>query len=375
VDRTRTYLILITVLLAASPLHSPAAESSWLYSGDASAWTLGTVSEGDESWNLGARYIPALTFTREASEGNLLDFYIYLNAFAAASNLDDYDDYKLDLYRLVGRYTTHRTETRLGLQKIVFGPAAVLRSLMWFDQIDPRDPQQLTEGIYALRFRYDALDNSSLWLWGVYPGGERKGLEIVPSEEGSPELGGRYSRPVPAGEMAVTFNTRRAEVEGTDIDFRENRFALDGRWDITVGLWFEGVLQHQDGDFIPMQYRKMMTLGTDYTFGVGNGLYMVLEHMGIFFSEDAWGSEDDFQTTAWMASYPIGIFDNISAIGYYSWEAEKYYQYFSWQRSWDNWVLHLSAFHYPETDISLSPFGGVQPIAGTGGQVLVIFNH
>ncbi len=369
------FLAAITLPVLLSCGTASGTDLDYRFSGEASGWALGALAESEDTWNVGARYLPAFSVDTESAGGNMLDLYVYLNMFAAASSIDDYDDYKLDLYRLVFRYTTDRTETRIGLQKIAFGPAMVLRSLMWFDSIDPRDPQQLTEGVYALRLRYDALDNSSLWLWGIYPDGERKGLEIVPSEEGYPELGGRYLRPVPRGEMAVTFNSRQAEIPGTGLDSRENRFALDGKWDIGIGLWFEAVMQHQDEDFIPMQWRKMFTLGTDYTFGIGNGLYVILEHMGIFMSDDTWGSDQDYQTTAWMANYPIGFIDNLSAIGYYSWAAEKYYQYIAWQRTWDNWMLHVSAFHYPETDVSFSPYGEGPPLMGTGGQVLVVFNH
>ena len=246
---------------------------------------------------------------------------------------------------------------------------------MWFDSIDPRDPQQLTSGVSALRFRYDALDNSSLWLWGIWPDGEIKGLEIIPSEKGYLESGGRYVRPVPAGYMAVTFNSRQAGLPSYDLDFRENRFALDGKWDLGAGLWFEAVMQHQDEDLLPAPWSKMLTVGTDYTFSAGNGLYVMLEHMGIFRSWDAWENDEDHQTSAWMASYPVNLTDKISAIGYYSWNTEKYYQYAAFQRLWDDWILHISAFYYPEPAARSSPWDPVQPLAGTGGQVLVIFNH
>jgi hypothetical protein len=363
------------IIAASIPSPSTGAEVYQRYSGELSWWGLYSSAENSEMWSAGTRYIPAYSVSTESGGGNLIDAYVYLNTFIAASSEEEIDEYRFELYRAVMRYATNRTETRLGLQKIVFGPARVLRSLMWFDSIDPRDPQQLTEGVWALRFRYDALDNSSLWLWGIMPDGERKGIEVVPSEEGYPEFGGRYLRSIPRGEIALSAHTRQAEIPGTGLDFRENRLALDGRWDIEVGLWFESVLQHMDQDYIPMQWSKIFTLGTDYTFGVGNGLYLVLEHMGIFMSKDTWGSDEDYQTTAWMASYPIGFIDNISAIGYYSWEAEKYYQYIAWQRTWDNWMLNISAFHYPETDISFSPYGEGQRLVGTGGQVLFVFNH
>jgi len=52
------------------------------------------------------------------------------------------------------RLSTKQFELRAGLQKINFGSATLLRPLMWFDKIDPRDPLQLTDGVYALLARY-----------------------------------------------------------------------------------------------------------------------------------------------------------------------------------------------------------------------------
>ena len=48
------------------------------------------------------------------------------------------------------------------------------------------------------------------------------------------------------------------------------------------------------------------------------------------------------------------------------------YSYISWQRTWDDFALNVSAFHYPSRGGLgyMSVAGG-----GTGGQVIVIFNH
>ena len=58
----------------------------------------------------------------------------------------------------------------------------------------------------------------------------------------------------------------------------ENRLALDGKWDIGVGFWFEGALIHQSTELLPLNYQRMLTLGVDYTFGLGNGLHVLSEH-------------------------------------------------------------------------------------------------
>jgi hypothetical protein len=67
--------------------------------------------------------------------------------------------------------------------------------------------------------------------------------------------------------------------------------------------------------------------------------------------------------------------DNISAIGFYFWDDGKYSQYLAWQRSWDNWILNLSLFHYPNANDSLVSCQHMVPVSGYGGQVLVVFNH
>jgi len=52
-------------------------------------------------------------------------------------------------YRAWIRFSSDQLELRIGLQKLNFGSASILRPLMWFDQMDPRDPLQLTDGLWA----------------------------------------------------------------------------------------------------------------------------------------------------------------------------------------------------------------------------------
>ena len=387
--------VLIPALVASSPL--PAAARSLDFRGEASCWGRGWDSDRAEtfcylledcelpsdglSYSAGIRYIPMLTAVLGETDERLVDLDIAADLFAAAQSDEAADDWDADLYRLKLRFASPRTETRIGLQKITFGPAQLLRSLRWFDRLDPRDPQQLTEGVRSLLFRFTARDNASLLLWGIYPNGKTKGLEVLPSEEGIPEGGGRYQRPLFGGEAAVTFHTRRVEFPlATSVKFRENRFALDGRWDVGVGLWFEAVFQEQRHDRIPFPWTRFLTVGADYTIGAGNGFYIVAEHLVVQMTEETFGrAEEDANVTAWMASYPLGILDTISAVGIYSWDGDRftdqYSQYVSFRRTWDNWVLDISVFHYPGTSTLHDLVGAGYAAAGTGGQVLLIFNH
>ena len=252
----------------------------------------------------------------------------------------------------------------------------LLRSLRWFDRLDPRDPLQLTDGVYALRFRYNALNNANLWLWGLYGNDDTKGYETLPTASGEPEFGGRLQFPVPYGEVAGTFHTRRVNASTVESqDFTENRFALDGRWDIEIGLWFESVFQQQRTNIITREWTKTTTLGMDYTFGVGNGLYVLGEHMVAALTDNPLAWDEDRQYSAFFINYPLGYLDTLMAVGYYSWEQGQYYQYLSWQRTYDNLILNFSIFRYPQDNKEHVGPGQTTMVSGHGGQIMIIFNH
>jgi hypothetical protein len=116
----------------------------------------------------------------------------------------------------------------------------------------------------------------------------------------------------------------------------------------------------------------MTTLGIDYTFGIGSGLYLVLEHMLREASDTAFGWDEDAHVSACLLSYPLGLFDALSAIAYYHWELDEYSQYLSWQRTYDNLVINASAFRYPD---QVEADSQAQQQAGYGGQLTLIYYH
>jgi len=372
--KIRTIPWLIATVGILSWIDVQAVEHS--FQGQASGWHLEARDQGDRYYHLGLRYIPQLSLAQLMKADRFLDLEVSLNAFAYAGSSDQSDDHDLELYRLKVRFATPQTETRIGLQKLNFGPAFLLRPLRWFDNLDPRDPLGFTDGVYALRFRYTTLNHTSLWLWGLYGNKEAKGFNLLPTVEDQPEFGGRLQVFLLDGELAFTVHSRKVQntIMGME-NFTENRFALDGRWDIEIGLWFEAVLQQQRSDGLTFPWTKMMMVGIDYTLGVGNGLHILGEHMASVSSEDATECQEDAQVSAFSLNYSLGVFDNLSAIGSYSWDDEEYYQYLAWQRTWDNWILNLSLFHYPESDDGVEYKQREAPAAGYGGQILIVFNH
>ena len=218
----------------------------------------GTVTTLSDEWdgNAGIQYVPKLSLGRLLPNSHLIDGEISLFGYLRTD--EKIASENLRLYRLNARYATTQSEFRLGLQKINFGPAQMLRSLMWFDHLDPTDPMNIADGVWGLRYRYDFLNNANIWLWGMYGNSDPKGYEMFGSVDDKPEFGGRAQTPVPLGEIALTFHSRTAN-NGAD-DFHETRYALDGRWDILVGAWFEAVVQYQD-IASPAKYTQMLKIG------------------------------------------------------------------------------------------------------------------
>jgi len=373
----KTNAFLIQMVIGANLIFSGGADAlESNISGQLSGWTTETYTQENWENNTGLRYIPEVDIKQPINDDSFMDAEISLNGYVATSGSDVHEDYDLELYRAKLRFATTQTETRVGLQKINFGPARLLRPLRWFDRLDPTDPLQMTDGVYALRFKYVALNNANLWLWVLYGNEDPKGYEILPTASGNPELGGRLQYPVPRGELAATAHSRNVDGSESNVpDYSENRFAVDGRWDIGIGLWFESVIQHQEKTVFAYDWTKMITIGIDYTFGLGNGLYVVLEHMTTALSEEVLGWDEDGNISAVSLNYPIGIMDNITAIGSYSWDQKDYYQYLRWLRTYDTLALSLSLSYYPE--ITGNEYGLNQGInkGGYGAGFMIIFNH
>lgn len=355
------------------------------FDGQFSAWS--NTFEYEDKWrnNTGLRYIPGFQIRHDITADMFWDVECALNGYVYYNTEDSSDDADLDVYRLTLRFATAKTEFRLGLQKISFGPALLLRSLQWFDRVDPRDPQRLTDGVYGLRITYNTLNNSSLWLWCLLENDEPKGFEIFSTDPDKPEFGGRFQFPIPQGELAATIHTREAEYPmGLLPDFTERRIAVDGWMDIGVGIWFETVFRQQKSPALPFEWLKLVTTGMDYTFDIGNGLHILGEHMVPVLSDDIMTWDEKTHFTAFSANYPFGYFDALTAIGYYAWDHKEYSQYVSWQRSYDHVIINLSLFKYPDTNLGASlvtsglTTSGLQTQnleRGSGGQILVILNH
>ncbi|MDP8220671.1 MAG: hypothetical protein P9X26_04950 [Candidatus Stygibacter frigidus] len=263
---------------------------------------------------------------------------------------------EFDVYRFWLRSSAEQSEFRIGLQKINFGPARYLRSLQWFDRIDPLDPRQQTEGVWGMLMRYYSLDNSNYWFWVLYDESELKGAELVESRDKSIEMGGRLQLSILGGDIGFSYHNRGVKNPGIDareselfVDSEERRFGFDGSWDIGIGLWQETSISIYDGvDNLPL-YAEFYTLGADYTFELGNGLHILAEHQYIRTEDRFWDKTGEQKNMSLLtADYPIGLYDSIMGLVSYDHQDENMYYYLSYTRVYDYVSLYFNLSYKPE---------------------------
>lgn len=352
------------------------------FNGRASGW-LGASWDTSFLGQVGLRYLPEARLSVPISRQIAVDAEAAANGFASASarSVDSTDfDARLKPYRATIRVSSYQFEARVGLQKINFGSAMLLRPLMWFDRVDPRDPLALTDGVYGLLARYYFQNNTNVWAWGLLGNSSPKGWEVSGSERWTPEPGARVQVPVPRGEVAATFHHRRAKVPlygpyPTEAPMDEDRVGFDGKWDVGVGCLFEAVLVRQVARSIVTTetWQRMATVGLDYTLGIGTGLGVTAEHMVAGGADEPFGRGTDAQFSALAVSFPLGLLDNLRAIVYFDWTNRGLSSFLGWQRTTDNWMFSLSAFASPNR-----PAATGRPGAGAAGKGLrfdVVFNH
>lgn len=354
--------------------------------GQLSSWVIAN-DQGPLIQQIGIQYIPELTLEEPIGSEFLLDAELSVRIDGTVDfyhgNSSETDG-NLKEYRVWMRLSSNQFESRIGLQKINFGSATLFRPLRWFDRLDPRDPLQLTDGVYGLLLRYYFQNNANIWLWGLYGNDDDKGRELAPTKDSTIEFGGRVQVPLFTGELALSYHHRKADFSQASIripsefaesSVPENRIGLDGKWDVGVGVWFEGEISHFKTNKSDLEYQRALTLGMDYTFDIGNGLGVLGEHNITDYSDSAFDSENAYNVSGVSANYPLGLIDRLSTIISYDWDNDEWYRNITWQRLYDNWSFYCIGFWNPD-DFLLAPnLNRVNNFSGKGVHLMIVFNH
>jgi hypothetical protein len=363
---------------------STGAENQFDYKGQLSAWGLFNPSADQSLW-FGGRYIPQANYEINLPGNHLIDFEASANLFGSTAITPftsvEYGG-KIKPYRVWVRYSAPQLEIRAGLQKINFGSASMLRPLMWFDQIDPRDPLKLTDGVWGVLGRYYFLNNANIWLWGLYGNNDLKGWELTKTEKWIPEFGGRFQFPFQMGEAAITYHHREINTSGLEYlipevvnNVPENRLGVDLRLDWVTGLWLEGTWVKKEAELNQLTNQHVFNAGIDYTFGIGNGIYAAFEQLLFSYDSTPFAFNGPVTFSLMSLSYPIGLFDQISAIFYYDWTNENLYSFLNYQLQFQQLTLYIMGFWNPETFNVPTQNTSANLFGGKGLQLMLVWNH
>jgi hypothetical protein len=358
-------------------------QDSLRLSGQVSSWL--NLNSGNELplWG-GGRYIPQFNYSLQVEPKGQFDSELSANIYGSAG-LHPFDTLSasgsIKPYRAWIRYSSDQFEIRLGLQKLSFGSATMLRPLMWFDQLDPRDPLQLTDGVWGALARYYFLNNSNIWLWGLYGNNELRGWELIPVNGKIPEFGGRIQLPVPAGEIAFTYHHRVADTRDLGVEIAsyekipENKFGFDAKWDMTAGIWFEGSYTNKRINVGMFTNQLAINAGIDYTFALGSGLYIAFEQLVATYDEKPFTFTNSTLFSLLSVNYPVGLFDRLGSIIYYNWTDNQVYTFLNWQKQFDNIMFYVMTYWNPEQFQLPSKSSSQNIFAGRGIQLMFVFNY
>ncbi|MDZ4122353.1 MAG: hypothetical protein U1C33_08010, partial [Candidatus Cloacimonadaceae bacterium] len=331
-----TLLLSVLALAAQDQYLSVKDRFTWYYETDLITET--QISE--------INWTPEFSLSVPLSASYLLQAEYSMQARASSTWQDSQQEGSISMksYRYWVRFSSSHSELRAGLQRLSFGTAQVLRPLQWFDQINPTDINEETKGVPALLARHYFENNAGLWAWGILSNGRIKGNEYLPSQDNSLEFGGRISYPLGNQEIGLGYHHRKLEQDIAADTSTEHRLGLDFRTDWVFGLWMESSISHfTKTNALPNANSVSTTLGVDYTFDWGNGIYVLCENM---LSHRGSGSLASLHArdalAALMVDYPLGLLDKLSLLNIYDYKAGKSLHTIMVRRTYDYLSFQLS---------------------------------
>ena len=325
-------------------------------------------SNYEQSWG----YIPTVSYKKDLTNNDFIDLE-WAHKFGKIY-AGDYSIGNLDSpYRLWFRYSSDRIEARLGLQKISFGPAVILRSLSWFDTIDIKDPTGQTDAVEAFRLRIFPSNSIGLWLWSIN------------NAQDTLSFGGRTELSINAGELGFTYHRDQSALPQNIgqspiyISSAHQRIAFDYRYDGYVGFWIEtaGILSKSQNNVDPNRF-TLFTAGVDYTIPIGPGVLVMVENMNLREFSTVTDSSKTHNYTAFMASLPVNMLVQLMFISQVDWDNNSVYNFLRCGITYDRFSVNLILSSSPKRsdyDIAEEYLPKTVSGFGIGAQIMLVYNH
>ena len=356
-------LLLISQIILASDSFISIKGQLW-----SSMITSNDIPKGQSNIESNFGYISFISIAKELSNNQLLDleFAHRLDRIYSGDSLFYNNESN---HRYWVRYSNEKLETRLGLQKIVFGPSFILRSLSWFDTIDLRDTTGQTDGVEAFRLRWFPSNKLSIWSW------------TIKNKQDTLSYGGRAELSSVSGEWGFTYHkdpSKQVKLIGqvaTPAIGSDERLAIDFRYDGIFGFWNESILIRSQ-----RSETTMITIGADYTLPFAAGILITGEYMNIKeANKNSWSnSPSDRSYGALMASLPFGMVHQLMFVTQMELKTERNYHYLRWSSTYDHYSVNFILSINPKRS-TYNTYGESLPESlagfGTGFQLIFIYNH
>ena len=226
------------------------------------------------------RALPGFGWQSGAGEGNAgeisLDLGVSIDMHAGDTQTSThYAFHRLWLEHAQG--TSWRL--RAGRQEIRFGAARLLRSLHWFESLDPRDPASVAAGVDALVFALPLFDSKlTLTSWGILSSSPTDYVLPFATVADTLSPGGRIAYRLPGGgtgglalhQRLIDRSKARAAFGVNDApghQLWEQRAGSDGVWPGAIELWYEASLVVWQQDSLLPRQMDFATMGAAHPMG------------------------------------------------------------------------------------------------------------
>ena len=102
---------------------------------------------------------------------------------------------------------------------------------------------------------------------------------------------------------------------------------------------------------------------------------ITLENMSSAFDQKAFAFENNSNVTATSISYPLGLFNNISTMVYYSWKAEYISLFINYEHQFQKFTGYIMAYYNPKSQQSLGSISYENSFSGPGIRLMLVYNH
>ncbi len=272
----------------------------------------GYFSRQYDGFGMNFEWLPEASLSYNISDVNEIhaEFSYLSQAGVLFNTLADETNKHGEPYRYWVRFSSPTTETRIGLQQINFGEAKIYRPLQWFDQINPTDNNLTTHGVKAVLLKSSTIENQNIWLWGVLD-------ENSYSNKNNYDIGGRIQVPITTGEAGISFSQQEI-IKRYKNQKCKTSIGIDARMDYAMGLWIESSISTTNDYYLYKGRLRELntTIGTDYTFNIGEGIYTVLEINRKGYAESGYLEFDknNSDNIGIMTNYPNNINQSINTL-------------------------------------------------------------